>query len=133
MSPSGFPGYPTPLEWMRPVPSGAMRPTQVRDKKATVRPLRVGGVGSGMRRLGLRALGILLLVVAVVVLVLAFTRFDEGPAPPPGSPAFAEFREEQVRDARLSAALGLGGALSLLGGFGCLQASRRPGPSAPEP
>ena len=85
-----------------------------------------------MRKAWLRVAGGLLLLGAVVLVALAFTRFDDGPAPQPGSPAFAEFRAEQVRDARISTVLGLAGAVALVGGFGCLQAARAAEPPSPQ-
>ena len=138
MSPSGFPGYPTPLDGALPV---AQRPpTRVRDKKATVRPrvrsqtlIHAGPPGPGVapRRLFLAAAAVLFLVAAALG-VLAFTRFDEGP-PPSGSPGAAGYETGLVRDARLSVALGLASAFALVGALACLDRGRRPSSLPPQP
>ena len=58
-------------------------------------------------------------MVAAALAVLAFTRFDSGPPPEPGSPDFGNYEEAQIADARLSVLLGLGASFALLGAFAC--------------
>jgi hypothetical protein len=73
-----------------------MRATRVCDKKATV---HVGVV----RVVLLRALGVVLLGLAVFLAVQAFTRDIDA-----------------LRDAQVSLLLGVGASVSLLGAFACL-------------
>ncbi|HJQ93412.1 MAG TPA: hypothetical protein VJ874_03900 [Candidatus Thermoplasmatota archaeon] len=66
----------------------------------------------------------LLVVVAVALFVLAFTRFDAG-VPQPGSPGFDGYEDRMTRDARLSVVLGVAGCFALLGAFACHERARR--------
>jgi hypothetical protein len=72
-------------------------------------------------------------MAAIALGVLAFTRFDADAAPPPGSPGFEEYEKERIRDARLSVALGVAAAFSLLGAFACHDRAGRPRPSSQPP
>lgn len=78
----------------------------------------------------LRSVSILLFLAAVVLGWLAFTRFDGDDPPPSGSPGFREYEREQMRDAQLSAGLGLATAFALLGAFASWHHAR---PRPPEP
>ena len=63
--------------------------------------------------------GVLLAVAAVVVFVLAFTRFDDGGAPQPGSIGSADYESRMMRDAQVSVVLGMAGCALLIGAFAC--------------
>src|SRR5688572_20734846 len=112
MSPSGFPGYPTPLDGAPPVAQASA--TRVSDKKATVRTLLrerglpgvlAWGVFLVRPRL-LRVASVVLFVAAVGFGWLAFTRFDDGEPPQPGSPGYRGYEDQRLRQAQLSVALG---------------------------
>ena len=66
----------------------------------------------------------LLVVVAVALFVLAFTRFD-AEVPQPGSPGYDGYEDRLTRDARLSVVLGVAGCFALLGAFACHERARR--------
>ena len=83
--------------------------------------------GGLVRRTALRAASAALLVLAVVLGVLAFTRFGHGPAPDPSSPAYGEYERERLAQARWSVALGLGASFALFGAFACHALASRPG------
>lgn len=104
-----------------------MRPPPSLIRAARRRPC-VRGTPS---RRGLLAAGVVLLVLAVALGVLAFTRFEGGEVPMVGSPAFAEYERERVWDARASVVFGLAGAFALVGGLAFLDRARRPS-SLPE-
>ena len=72
----------------------------------------------------LRLGSVLLLVGAIALFVLAFTRFDASP-PRPGSPEAAGYEERMTRDAQLSVVLGVSGCFALLGAFACHERARR--------
>jgi hypothetical protein len=67
----------------------------------------------------LRVASVVLGVAAVALFWLAFTQFDDGAPPSPGSPAFDDYERGMMRDAQLSVVLGLAGCFVLLGAFAC--------------
>jgi hypothetical protein len=67
----------------------------------------------------LRAASVLLALAALALFWLAFTQFDDGGAPAPGSPSQDDYERGLMRDARLSVVLGLAGCFVLLGAFAC--------------
>ena len=139
MSPSGFPGYPTPLEWCaRPVArkSAHRGLSYERDGGHLIKGVwaveRVSGPRAQepkRRQTLLRAASALLAVGAVALFWVAFTQFGDA-----GSPGLARdrasFEEELMRDARISVAFGLAGCFALLGAFACHRRIRtwNPGP-----
>lgn len=85
---------------------------------------------SGPRRVLLAAGAAASFLLAAVFGVLAFTRFE--PAPESEDPAEAQRWNDHAYDAAfVSVALGIGCAFSLLAGFACAQAYRRPRPASP--
>lgn len=87
---------------------------------------------SAMPAFLLRLGSVLLLVGAVALAVLAFTRFEPlETGDPPGSAAYEQGR---MRQAQLSVVLGLSACFALLGAFACHERTRRPNrpPSAEE-
>jgi hypothetical protein len=70
----------------------------------------------------LRLGSVLLLVGAVALAVLAFTRFEPIETDAPGSAAYEQGR---MRQAQLSAVLGLAACCALLGAFACHEKARR--------
>lgn len=82
----------------------------------------------------LHAASVVLLVLAVVLGALAFTRFGHEAVPDQSSPAYREFQAHRMQQARLSVALGLGASFALFGAFACNQVARRGrAPMAPAP
>lgn len=84
----------------------------------------------------LRAASVVLFVGAVALGWLAFTRFDADEPPAPGSPAFRDYEEDRMRQAQLSAGLGLAAAVTLAGAFACHELAGRaggPGDDPPQP
>jgi hypothetical protein len=69
---------------------------------------------------------VVLFVVAVVLGVLAFTRFSGQSSPDPSSPGYGDFHEMRLREARLSMALGLAASFALFGAFACHSWAGRP-------
>lgn len=86
-----------------------------------------------MRPGALRAASVLLLLVAVALGWLAFTRFDDGEPPAAGSPAARDYEEARMQEARLSAGLGLACALSLASAFACYEWASRARPRGNDP
>lgn len=150
MSPSGSPGYPTPLDGAVPGFPGAGAATRVLDMKATVvirvaaanlvpvlrrtphlgRPLvrivppRVR-LNPAARKVLFAVGAVASFVVAAVLGVMAFTRFDS--APETQDPDEVQRWNDHAYDAAfVSVALGIGCAFSLLAGFACVQGYRRP-------
>jgi hypothetical protein len=80
-----------------------------------------------VRRALLRVASVLLVVAAVVLAVLAFTRFGHEPAPDPSSPAYRDYEGGRMAQARLSVLLGLGASVALFGAFACHSAAGKPG------
>lgn len=70
-------------------------------------------------------LGVVLLAGAVVLGWLAFTQFGQESPPASGSPGFRDYEAARLRDARVSAVLGLASAASLAGAFACYEVARR--------
>jgi hypothetical protein len=81
-----------------------------------------------MNSLLLHVASVILLVLAVVLGGLAFTRFGHDQVPDPSNPAYREFQAHRLQQARLSVALGIGASFALFGAFACNQVARR-GPS----
>lgn len=75
----------------------------------------------------MRAAGVALLVLAVVLAALAFTRFGPGSPPDPSSPGYAGYERERMAQARWSVVLGLGASFALFGAFACHALASRPG------
>jgi hypothetical protein len=75
----------------------------------------------------LRGASVLLLVAAVGLAVLAFTRFGGDASPDPSSPGFRDFEDGRVAQARLSVLLGLGASFALFGAFACHSAAGKRG------
>ncbi|MEA3136892.1 MAG: hypothetical protein QOC71_1173 [Thermoplasmata archaeon] len=84
--------------------------------------------GSGLLRVG----SVLLLIGALALFWLAFTRFGDADAPQPGSPGFQSYEKQRVREAQLSVLLGLAGSFVLLGAFACHSKATQAG-AAPRP
>lgn len=94
----------------------------------------VASEGQGVRQgVWLRSVSVLLFLAAVVLGWLAFTGFDGDGPPAVGSPGFREYEAKQMRDAQLSAGLGLATAFALLGAFACWQRATTRRPQPPEP
>ena len=81
-------------------------------------PVAPAAMAAFLLRLG----SVLLLVGAVALAVLAFTRFGAGETDPPGSAAYEQGR---MRQAQLSVVLGLSSCFALLGAFACHERARR--------
>lgn len=80
-----------------------------------------------MRPFAWRALAIALLVAAVLLAWLAFTRLGATSLTTDSPEEQRDFQRGQVRDAQLSAGLGVAASFSLLGTFACWQRAGRLG------
>jgi nitric oxide reductase large subunit len=72
------------------------------------------------------ALSVVLLLVAVALGGLAFTRFSGEPGPAPGAPGFGEYEAARIREAWWSVGLGVAAAFTLLGAFACFNRASPP-------
>lgn len=91
-----------------------------------------------MNRATRRAFGALLLIAGLVLVGLAFTRFERTTPPQPGSPAYTEFQAHRMAETRLSVLLGLVASFTLLGSFALLskpadESAARSGPTSRRP
>jgi hypothetical protein len=87
-----------------------------------------------MRVVVLRAAAVVLLVAAVALGWLAFSRFGRAPAEGSSPAAQREFQQERLQEARLSVALGFAASVALFGALACLGAAGRvPAAQPPSP
>jgi drug/metabolite transporter (DMT)-like permease len=82
-------------------------------------------------RAWLRVAGAVLFLLAVVLGWLAFTRFDGGDAPSPGSPDYRSYEDRRIRQGQVSVVLGLGSAVSLALALACHDRAGRLDPPQP--